>query len=210
MTIINYDDIIGKKFKTITNNVFCLNNPTNCLIISKTDSGKTKVVMNLIAKNCIYEKIHIYTNNINDKYNWLKNKFKDDVFIYLNEIDFDKIDKNYINLIIFDDLLFSNEKISKSYCKSRKLNCTCIFIGHRYFKNIDRTLKNNIDYLIFTQLDKKELNMLYQDINLNITLKDFQNINNDLKIYEFITIDKYNEHEFMRIRKNFDQIYIPK
>ena len=34
---------------------------------------------------------------------------------------------------------------------SRKLNCTCIFIGHRYFKNIDRTLKNNIDYLIFTQ-----------------------------------------------------------
>ena len=23
-------------------------------------------------------------------------------------------------------------------------------------------------------------------------------------------IDKYNDHEFMRIRKNFDQIYIPK
>ena len=90
------------------------------------------------------------------------------------------------------------------------MNCSCIFIGHRYFKNIDRTSKNNIDYLIFTQLDKKELNMLYQDINLNITLKDFQNINNDLKIYEFIMIDKCNENEFMRIRKNFDQIYIPK
>ena len=52
--------------------------------------------------------------------------------------------------------------------------------------------------------------MLYQDINLNITLKEFQNINNDLKKYEFIMIDKYNELEFMRIRKNFDQIYIPK
>ena len=24
MTIINFDDIIGKKFNTITNNVFCL------------------------------------------------------------------------------------------------------------------------------------------------------------------------------------------
>ena len=33
MTIINFDDIIGKKFKTITNNVFCLNHPSNCLII---------------------------------------------------------------------------------------------------------------------------------------------------------------------------------
>ena len=52
--------------------------------------------------------------------------------------------------------------------------------------------------------------MLYQDINLNITLKEFQNINNDLKRYEFIMVDKYDENEFMRIRKNFDQIYIPK
>ena len=205
MTIINFDDIIGKKIETITNNIFCLNHPSNCLIIGKTNSGKTNVVMNLTAKNCIYEKIHIYTNNIDDKYNWLKNKFKNDVFIYLNEID-----KQYVNLIIFDDLVFSNKKVSEFYCKSRKLNSTCIFIGHRYFKNIDRTLKNNIDYLIFTQLDKKELNMIYQDINLNITLKEFQNINNDLKRYEFIMIDKYNEHEFMRIRKNFDQIYIPK
>ena len=166
--------------------------------------------MNLIAKNCFYEKIHIYTNNIDDKYNWLKNKFKNDVFIYINEINFDKIDKGYVNLIIFDDLVFSNKKISEFYCRSRKLNCTCIFIGHRYFKNIDRTLKNNIDYLIFTQLDKKELNMLYQNINLNITLKEFQNIHIGLKTYEFIMIDKYNENEFMRIRKNSDQIYIPK
>ena len=210
MTIINFDDIIGKKFETITNNIFCLNHPTNALIFGKTNSGKSNICMNLIAKNCIYEKIHIYTNNLDDKYSWLQNKFKNDVFIYLNEINFDNIDKKYVNLIIFDDLVFSNKKISEFYCKSRKLNCTCIFIGHRYFKNIDRTLKNNIDYLIFTQLDKKELNMLYQDINLNITLKEFQNINNDLKRYEFIMIDKYNEHEFMRIRKNFDQIYIPK
>ena len=210
MTIINFDDIIGKKFDTITNNIFCLNHPTNCLIIGKTNSGKTNIVMNLIAKNCIYEKIYIYSNNIDDKYSWLKNKFKNDVFIYINEINFDNIDKRYVNLISFDDLVFSNKKVSEFYCKSRKLSCTCIFIGHRYFKNIDRTLKNNIDYLIFTQLDKKELNMLYQDINLNITLKEFQNINNFLKKYEFIMIDKYNEHEFMRIRKNFDQIYIPK
>ena len=105
---------------------------------------------------------------------------------------------------------FSNKKISEFYCKSRKLNCTCIFIGHRYFKNINRTLKNNIDYLIFTQLDKKELNVLYQDTNLNISLNDFQNINNDLKRYEFIMIDKYNEHKFMRLRKSLDQIYNPK
>ena len=110
MTIINFDDIIGKKFEIITNNVVCSNYITNCLIIGKTKSGKTNVVLNLIAKNCVYEKIYIYSNNIDDKYNWLKNRFKDDVFIYLNETNFDKIDKNYVNLIIFDDLVLSNKK----------------------------------------------------------------------------------------------------
>ena len=110
MTIINFDDIIGKKFKTITNNFFRLNHPTNCLIIGKTNSGKSNICMNLIAKNNIYEKIYIYSNNIDDTYNWLQNKLKNDIFIYLNEINFDKIDKKYVNLIIFDDLVFSNKK----------------------------------------------------------------------------------------------------
>ena len=111
MTIINFDDIIGKKFDFITNNVFCLSHPKNTLIIGKTNSGKTNILMNLIAQNSIYEKIYIYTNNLDDNYSWLKNKFKDDISIYINEIDFDKMNKEYINLITFDDLVFSNKKI---------------------------------------------------------------------------------------------------
>ena len=132
MTIINFDDIIGKKFNTITNDVFCLSHPKNALII-----GKTNILMNLIAQNSFYQKVYIFSNNFDDKYSWLKNKFKDDVFIYINEINFDKINKEYINLIIFDDFVFSNKKISEFYSRSRKLNFSSIFIGHRYFKNID-------------------------------------------------------------------------
>ena len=52
--------------------------------------------------------------------------------------------------------------------------------------------------------------MLYRNINLNISLTEFQNINNNPQRYDFLMIDKYNDHEFMRIRKNFDQIYIPR
>ena len=52
--------------------------------------------------------------------------------------------------------------------------------------------------------------MLYQDINLDISLKEFQDINTNFKKYEFTLIDKYNEYEFMRIRKNLDQLYIAK
>ena len=40
------------------------------------------------------------------KYSWLKSKFKDDVFIFINEINFDKIDKEHVNLITFYNLVF--------------------------------------------------------------------------------------------------------
>ena len=95
--MINFDEIIGKKFNTILNNIFCLSHPKNALIIGKTGSGKTNILLNLIAQNSIYEKIYIYNYNLDDKYKWLKDQFKDDVFIYINEINFDKINKEYIN-----------------------------------------------------------------------------------------------------------------
>ena len=79
MTIINFDNIIGKKFNTITNNVFCLSHPKNALII-----GKTNILFILIAQNSIYEKNYIYTNNLDEKYKWLKDKFKNDVFVFIN------------------------------------------------------------------------------------------------------------------------------
>ena len=112
MTVINFDEIIGKGYSYIKNNIFCIKHPANCLRTGKSNSGKTNILMNLIAQNCICDKIHILTNNSNDKFIWLKNKFKNDVYIYINEVNFDKIDKNKINLVVFDDLVFSDKKIS--------------------------------------------------------------------------------------------------
>ena len=136
----------------------------------------------------------------------MKNKFKNDVHIFINEINFDKISKDKINLVVFDDLVFSDTKISEFFTKSRKLNVSCVFISHRYF-SIDRLLRNNLDYIIFTKQDKKEIKLIYNDISLHINLDEFDKINNNLEQYDFIIIDKYNEHEFMRIRKNKDEIY---
>ena len=191
MTIINFDKIIGKEDKTITNNKYCLNHPSNTLIAGKTNSGKTNILFNLIAQNSIYEKIFIYTNNIDDKYSWLKNKFKSDVHIFINEINFDTINKDKINLVIFDDLVFSNKKISEFFTKSRKLNVSCVFICHRYLA-VDRLLKNNLDYIIFTKSDKKEIKMIYNDISLHIDLNEFEKINNNLNKYDFVIIDISN------------------
>ena len=50
--------------------------------------------------------------------------------------------------------------------------------------------------------------MIYNDISLDLTLKQFQDINNDLRKYDFIIIDKYNENNFIKIRENFNSILI--
>ena len=52
--------------------------------------------------------------------------------------------------------------------------------------------------------------MSYNDIDLDISLKEFQDISSNLKRYEFILIDKYNEYKLMRVRENLNQIYICK
>ena len=41
MTIINFDEIIGKGNNYITNNIFCIKHPSNCLITGKTQERQT-------------------------------------------------------------------------------------------------------------------------------------------------------------------------
>ena len=65
-----------------------------------------------------------------------------------------------------------------------------------------------MDYIIFTKSDKREITSLYSSVSLDLTLKQFQEINNNLKRYDFIIIDKFNDVDFMKIRKNFNNILI--
>ena len=98
-------------------------------------------------------------------------------------------------------------KISTFFTQCRKLNTSCCFISYRYF-SLDRLLRNNLHYKIFFKLDKKEITLLYQDVSLKISLDNFQKINNDLKIFENIIIDKKLIMIFFKLRKNLDNIYI--
>ena len=206
MKFINFDTVLNcEKNNYINKNKFTPQHCSNFLIVGKTGIGKTNFLLNILNLNSVWDKIFIYSNNVDNKYQFLLDKFPNDVKLYLNEIDFSDINSKYQNLVVFDDLVFSNKKISTFFTQSRKLNTSCCFISHRYF-SIDRLLRNNLHYIIFFQLDKKEINLLYLDISLDISLDTFQKINNSLKPFENIIIDKKTEHDFFKIRKNLDEI----
>ena len=208
MKFINFDTVLKcDKNNVINKNKFTPQHCSNFLIVGKTGIGKTNFLLNILHLNPVWDKIYIYTNNVDNKYQFLLDKFPKDVKLYLNKIDFSEINDKYQNLCIFDDLVFSNKKISTFFTQSRKTNTSCCFISHRYF-SLDRLLRNNLHYIIFFKLDKKEINLLYQDVSLDISLNDFQKINNDLKIFENIIIDKKTEYDFFKLRKNLDEIYI--
>ena len=80
------------------------------LIVGKTGIGKTNFLLNILHLNPIWDKIYIYTNNIDDKYQFLLDRFPKHIKLYLNKIDFSEINEKYQNLSIFDDLVFSNKK----------------------------------------------------------------------------------------------------
>ena len=74
------------------------------------------------------------------------------------------------------------------------------------FFKVDKLLRDNLDYIIFTKLDKREITSIYNSISVDLTLKQLQEINNNLKKYDFIIVDKFNDNDFMKIRKNFNNI----
>ena len=52
MTIINFDDSIGKKFNTTTNNIFCLSHPKN--IIIGNNNNRKKIIGKKILEKQTY------------------------------------------------------------------------------------------------------------------------------------------------------------
>ena len=98
-------------------------------------------MFNILTSNPVYEKIYIITKQPEDKYNFLLQKFLDDVKIFYqnDEYDLDElIDGKKQVYCIFDDLIKDNDYINKWFIRSRKKNYN-FFLSHSYFK-ISKTL----------------------------------------------------------------------
>jgi Ni2+-binding GTPase involved in maturation of urease and hydrogenase len=221
--IINYDN---DKEEFLNKHILAPLWPFRLLICGSSGCGKTNLLMNLIYNYLYYNKIYIYAKDLTEsKYQMLQDFFeevnetmndktgedfqvatfsssKDDI------VNVDDLDKEYQNLIIFDDFVTEADQhlIIDLFIRSRKKNCSVIYLTQSYFST-PKDIRLQCNYFIFYNIsNERELSKIQWDHCLDIDKDSFKTYFNKatLKPYNFFLIDKKSKE--LRFRKNFDII----
>ena len=132
MKFINFDNIVSENNENYINkSVFTPQHVSNTIIIGQTGSSKTNLLFNILTLNPVFQKIFIFTKEAEAKYNFLIEKFPQDIkILYQNdEYDLDSLIKGDLQTCVFDDQLLDDKKISDWFIRSRK-KIVLIFFYH--------------------------------------------------------------------------------
>ena len=211
MKFINFDNHIERNDNNfLDKNCFVPQHPSNTVIVGCTGSSKTNLLFNMLTLNPVYEKIYVITKQEEEKYNFLLKKYPNDIKICYQNDEYDLnelIDYKKQVCCIYGDLIKDNNCINSWFVRSRKRNCSNLFLSHSCFR-ISKTLRLNIHYLILFKTPKNQLSQIYIDQSINIDKEKFYKIISDLNRYENILLDLNNPVEQLQIRKNLNEISI--
>jgi ATP/maltotriose-dependent transcriptional regulator MalT len=170
------------------------------LIVAPSGSGKTNLLLNLIALYCegngTFSTIQIVTANKDEPlYNFLQDKSNHKVNVTegLKSLpELDSYDKKLNHLLIFDDMIAEKnlEKVKSFFLRGRKLGITTIFISQSYFA-IPKFMRINSTYLFILKLGGvRDLKLILSECAVNVEQTQLINM------YEYATADKF---QFLRI-----------
>ena len=221
--IINYDN---DKEEFLNKHVLVPLWPFRLLICGSSGCGKTNLLMNLIYNYLYYNKIYIYAKDLTEsKYQTLQDFFEEvnetmkdetgedfQVAIFSSSkddiVNVDDLDKEYQNLIIFDDFVTESDQhvIIDLFIRSRKKNCSLIYLTQSYFST-PKDIRLQCNYFIFYNIsNERELTEIQRDHCLDVDKETFKKYFNKAtsEPYSFFLIDKKSRE--LRFRKNFDVI----
>ena len=221
--IINYDN---DKEEFLNKHVLAPLWPFRLLICGSSGCGKTNLLMNLIYNYLYYNKIYIYAKDLTEsKYQMLQDFFEEvnetmkdetgedfQVAIFSSSkdeiVNVDDLDKEYQNLIIFDDFVTEADQhlIIDLFIRSRKKNCSLIYLTQSYFST-PKDIRLQCNYFIFYNIsNERELTEIQRDHCLDVDKETFKKYFNKAtsEPYSFFLIDKKSRE--LRFRKNFDDI----
>ena len=109
-------------------------------------------------------------------------KYSNDMHdVYKNIEDYNP-DKDYKNLIVFDDMIAHminnklNSIVTKLFIRGRKLNISLVFITQSYFKVPKDVRLNTTHFFIAKIRNKRELQQIARNHSSDIRTEDFINI----------------------------------
>jgi DNA helicase HerA-like ATPase len=223
----NFDKIIKAENKNavlpiIQNDEYLPQHPFRALINGASGSGKSNLLLNLMFdKNFSlnFHKVYLYARDLTeDKYQFVINKMNEikdvndgDNFEMGSSIedvvDVDSLDKDKMNLIIFDDFITTKDqsKISELFIRGRKKNASIIYLSQAYH-TVPPIIRKNLNYVAFFKATtKREISTLSVDYATDIDKADFQ------KLYvkatsiphNFLFIDLKTPNKSMKYRSGF-------
>jgi len=169
--------------------------PFRAVIVAPSGSGKTNFLVSLLSLFSrapgTFHHITVVTRNKDEPlYKWLES-LNDRIKIVegLEQTPLlDKMDKDFNNCVVFDDLVLEKNqaRIANYYIRARKLNCSVLYLSQSYF-GVPKIIRQNCTYLILLKLSgARELNLILSEGGLGI------NKNELLRIYKEATAEKFS------------------
>lgn len=199
-SIINmYEKIPKNLLDKVDNPNYQLHNlkiPFRMCIVAPSGSGKTNFLINLIhlfssGSKGTFRTISIITRNADEPlYKWIQTKSSSIIIKegLNNTPKLDDYDKDYNNLVVWDDLVLSKDlsSVEQYYIRARKLNVSVIFISQSFFK-IPKIIRNNCSYMVLLKLSgNREVNLILSEFGLGITKEQL------IELYKYATNEKFS------------------
>ena len=199
--------------------------PFNMIISGQTGAGKTMLLLNLIVKWIVFDKLYLYTKHMDQPavqmlitfFEKIQAKTGEELLFVSSDIEdvvpVDELDGSIQNLVVFDDFILESnlDTVVDYYVRGRHRNCSNIFLTQIYTK-IPRPIRLNTKIFCFFFFPAKELQILNSEINFCLTKEKFKElfVKAINEKYNFFYVDTTQKKKALMFRKNFNQILIDK
>ncbi len=216
-----------KKSKHRDKNPFAPQWPFRVYMIGVTGSGKTNVLMNMLRKYLEYDTITIYAKEFDndEKYIEFREMVEEieeeleqalsyfstelgDKFIPLEEYC-----KDNQNIIVFDDFAADERKehkpVVETFIRGRHHNVSSFYLSQNLHALPKSARMQCSMIIVFKGCNDDDKRTLWKDHCSNVKWDEFDRLFHECTDPEhgFMVIDLKNH--LLRIRKGFDQIYVP-
>ena len=200
--------------------------PFRLLICGQTGCGKTNLLLNLLLNYLYYNRLYVYAKDLSESSYMFLQDFFDDVHRKLDEdynitesiatfssnkadiVDVDNLDKEYQNLIVFDDFVTEKDQdsIIELFTRGRKKNASVIYLTQSYYST-PKDIRLQCNYFMFFNIgSKREVIEIEKDHAIGLTKEEFLEMFKSATEdpYSFMMIDLKTKEKRNKFRKNLD------